>query len=72
MCPPPSRRGRAAAAGGVQDERRIEADLALARHQRLVPELTGPVGEFLVRERLRAQLMTALYRCGWSRCPSWR
>ncbi|MET7851347.1 BTAD domain-containing putative transcriptional regulator [Streptomyces avermitilis] len=45
-------------------ERRIEADLALARHQRLVPELTGLVGEFPVRERLRAQLMTALYRCG--------
>ncbi|MFB7076906.1 BTAD domain-containing putative transcriptional regulator [Streptomyces sp. NPDC056308] len=45
-------------------EHRIEADLALARHRRLVPELTGLVGEFPVRERLRGQLMTALYRCG--------
>ncbi|MFC8664337.1 BTAD domain-containing putative transcriptional regulator [Streptomyces sp. NPDC057199] len=45
-------------------EHRIEADLALAQHRRLVPELTGLVGEFPVRERLRAQLMTALYRCG--------
>lgn len=45
-------------------EHRIEADLALARHHELVPELTGLVVEFPVRERLRAQLMVALYRCG--------
>ncbi|MFF0445664.1 BTAD domain-containing putative transcriptional regulator [Streptomyces sp. NPDC004609] len=45
-------------------ENRIEADLALGRHQQLVPELTGIVREFPVRERLRAQLMTALYRSG--------
>lgn len=45
-------------------EHRIEADLALSRHQQLVPELTGLVTEFPLRERLRAQLMTALYRCG--------
>ncbi|MDQ1026928.1 DNA-binding SARP family transcriptional activator [Streptomyces umbrinus] len=45
-------------------EHRIEADLALGRHEGLVSELTGLVSEFPVRERLRAQLMTALYRCG--------
>lgn len=45
-------------------EHRIEADLALGRHQRLIGELTALVTEFPVRERLRAQLMTALYRCG--------
>jgi DNA-binding SARP family transcriptional activator len=45
-------------------EHRIEADLALARHADLVPELTGLVAEFPLRERLRAQLMTALYHCG--------
>ncbi|MFG2877349.1 BTAD domain-containing putative transcriptional regulator [Streptomyces sp. NPDC048337] len=45
-------------------ENRIEADLALGRHQQIVPELTGLVSRFPVRERMRAQLMTALYRCG--------
>lgn len=45
-------------------EHRIEADLALGRHGRLISELTRLVGEFPVRERLRAQLMAALYRCG--------
>ncbi|MEU9384636.1 BTAD domain-containing putative transcriptional regulator [Streptomyces sp. NPDC048279] len=45
-------------------EHRIDADLELARHERLVPELSGLVAQFPVRERLRAQLMTALYRCG--------
>lgn len=45
-------------------EHRIDGDLELARHERLVPELRGLVCEFPVRERLRAQLMTALYRCG--------
>lgn len=45
-------------------ELRIEADLALARHSELIPELTGLLAEFPQRERLRAQLMTALYRCG--------
>lgn len=43
-------------------EGRIEADLALGRHNQLVSELTGLVAEYPVRERLRAQLMTALYR----------
>ncbi|MFE5945086.1 BTAD domain-containing putative transcriptional regulator [Streptomyces sp. NPDC056480] len=45
-------------------ESRIEADLALGRHEETVAELTGLVSEHPVRERLRAQLMTALYRCG--------
>ncbi|MFI9582700.1 BTAD domain-containing putative transcriptional regulator [Streptomyces sp. NPDC052236] len=45
-------------------ENRIEADLALGGHEQVTAELTGLVAEFPVRERLRAQLMTALYRCG--------
>ena len=45
-------------------EGRIEADLALGRHEEVVAELTGLVARFPVREQLRAQLMTALYRCG--------
>ena len=40
-------------------EERIDVDLALGRHVELVPEL-----ESLVRERLQAQLMVALYRGG--------
>ncbi|WP_412543792.1 BTAD domain-containing putative transcriptional regulator [Longispora sp. K20-0274] len=44
-------------------ESRIDADLALGRHAPLVPELTGLVAEHPLREGLRAQLMTALYRC---------
>ncbi|MGW6055193.1 BTAD domain-containing putative transcriptional regulator [Streptomyces sp. NPDC055189] len=45
-------------------ESRIEADLALGRHAALTSELTGLVTRFPVRERLRAQLMTALFRSG--------
>jgi DNA-binding SARP family transcriptional activator/streptogramin lyase len=45
-------------------EDRIEADLALRRHADLVPELEGLVHEHPLRERLRAQLMLALYRSG--------
>ncbi|MGW1355316.1 BTAD domain-containing putative transcriptional regulator [Streptomyces sp. NPDC002409] len=45
-------------------ENRIEADLALGMHEQVTAELTGLVTEHPVRERLRAQLMTALYRCG--------
>ena len=45
-------------------EERIEADLALGRHASLVPELETLVREHPARERLRAQLMLALYRSG--------
>jgi DNA-binding SARP family transcriptional activator len=43
-------------------EAHVEAELALGRHHRLVPELTAVVADHPLRERLRAQLMTALYR----------
>jgi predicted ATPase/DNA-binding SARP family transcriptional activator len=45
-------------------EDRIDADLALARHAQLVGELEGLVAEHPLRERLRGQLMLALYRAG--------
>ncbi len=45
-------------------ENRIEAELALGRHAMLVPELEAEVAEHPLRERLRGQLMLALYRCG--------
>ena len=45
-------------------EERIEADLGLGRHAALVGELEGLVREHPLRERLRAQLMLALYRAG--------
>ena len=45
-------------------EDRIEADLALGRHAALVPELEAEVARHPLRERLRAQLMTALYGAG--------
>src|SRR5207249_8983242 len=45
-------------------EKRIEADLALGRHAELIAELGGLVREHPLRERLRAQLMLALYRAG--------
>jgi YVTN family beta-propeller protein len=45
-------------------EQRIDADLALGRHAALVPELDALVAEHPYRERLRAQLMLALYRSG--------
>ncbi len=43
-------------------EERIEADLADGRQAELVPELQGLVHDNPLRERLRAQLMLALYR----------
>src|SRR5262245_9450183 len=43
---------------------RIDCDLALGRHHELVSELEGLVGEYPLRERLRGQLMLALYRSG--------
>jgi DNA-binding SARP family transcriptional activator len=45
-------------------EDRIDADLALGRHDDLVPELREFVDRYPLRERLRGQLMAALYRCG--------
>ena len=43
---------------------RIEADLACGRHAEVTGELEGLVQEHPVRERLRGQLMLALYRAG--------
>ena len=45
-------------------ETRIEADLALVRHDSLVAELETLVAAHPYREGLRAQLMLALYRSG--------
>ncbi|MGI5531188.1 BTAD domain-containing putative transcriptional regulator [Streptomyces syringium] len=45
-------------------ENHTEAALALGRHNDLVPALTRQVTLHPVRERLRGQLMTALFRCG--------
>ncbi len=45
-------------------EDRIDADLELGRHSELVGELESLVAEHPLRERLRGQLMLALYRCG--------
>ena len=45
-------------------EERAEAELAIGRHAELVPELEELVQEHPLRERLRAQLMLALYRSG--------
>jgi DNA-binding SARP family transcriptional activator len=45
-------------------ELRIDADLALGRHDELVGELKALVAEHPLREHFRADLMTALYRSG--------
>src|SRR5262245_32235175 len=45
-------------------EERIDRDLAAGRHAALVGELEALVSEHPLRERLRAQLMLALYRSG--------
>lgn len=45
-------------------EDRIDADLALGRHGQLVGELERLVAEHPLRERVRGQLMLALYRSG--------
>jgi DNA-binding SARP family transcriptional activator len=45
-------------------EERIDADLACGRHAALVPELEALVADHPLRERLRGQLMLALYRSG--------
>ena len=48
----------------VAVELRIDADLALGRHDELVGEVEELVAEHPLRERLRTCLMTALYRSG--------
>jgi DNA-binding SARP family transcriptional activator len=45
-------------------EQRIDADLALGRHAELIGELEALVARSPLRERLRMQLMLALYRSG--------
>jgi DNA-binding SARP family transcriptional activator len=45
-------------------ELRIDADLVLGRHHELVGELEALVAEQPLRERLRRDLMTTLYRSG--------
>ncbi|MFC4588510.1 AfsR/SARP family transcriptional regulator [Sphaerisporangium corydalis] len=42
----------------------IQLELELGRHQELVGELTRLIDEYPLRERLRGQLMLALYRSG--------
>ena len=48
--------------GALED--RIDADLALGEHGSVVPELEALVAAHPLRERLRRQLMLALYRSG--------
>ena len=61
----PEPRSRASRSSGWSTlEQRIEADLALGRHAALIPELETLVREHPARERLRAQLILALYRSG--------
>jgi DNA-binding SARP family transcriptional activator len=45
-------------------EDRLDADLALGETASLVPELEGLIASHPLRERLRRQLMLALYRAG--------
>ena len=45
-------------------EERIDAELSFGRQLALVPELEALGAEHPYRERFRAQLMLALYRCG--------
>ncbi|SDQ62033.1 AfsR/SARP family transcriptional regulator [Thermostaphylospora chromogena] len=42
----------------------IDVDLSLGRHNEIVPDLIALTAEHPLRERLRAQLMLAYYRCG--------
>jgi len=45
-------------------ELKIDAELALGRHEDVVPQLERLLAEAPLRERFRAQLMLALYRAG--------
>lgn len=45
-------------------ESKIDAELALGRHATVVADLEQLVGRHPLRERLQAQRMLALYRCG--------
>ena len=45
-------------------EERLDAELLLGRHTALVGELEALVAAHPLRDRLRGQLMLALYRCG--------
>jgi DNA-binding SARP family transcriptional activator len=44
-------------------EQLVEAKLALGRHAEVIAQLEGLIADHPYRERLRAQLMLALYRC---------
>jgi DNA-binding SARP family transcriptional activator/ABC-type transport system substrate-binding protein len=48
----------------VAQEKRVDAELELAEHRSLVPELEQLVRKHPYREHLREQLMLALYRAG--------
>jgi DNA-binding SARP family transcriptional activator/ABC-type transport system substrate-binding protein/streptogramin lyase len=48
----------------VASEERLDAELALGHHDRLVSELEALTARHPLRERLRGQLMLALYRSG--------
>ncbi|NEB37935.1 BTAD domain-containing putative transcriptional regulator [Streptomyces sp. SID14515] len=48
---------------GVREER-VDVDLRLGRHSEVLGELTALTMEHPFRERMWAQLMLALYRCG--------
>jgi DNA-binding SARP family transcriptional activator len=48
----------------LANERRIEADMACARHHAVIPEIEALVARHPFHERLRAHLMIALYRSG--------
>src|SRR5205823_1617539 len=45
-------------------EQRLQADLALGRHEEVIAELEVLIVDYPLREALRALQMLALYRCG--------